>query len=341
VSDRELNPIYDELGFLAILKEKNMSESEKTSAVRCIRAPRDSQHPYFMTARAVAQDMTLTLDERGLLWYILSLPDDWVAHPMQLGKVNGIKSKEKIYRLFKSLMKAGYCERKNLRKDGRHEATIYVFYEEKQQRLIDLYKNGNDKEDSFLKNRNQEEQIPEEQVPKKQDPVKQDITDKTYTTTKKKNTQPALPTLSFDYEKQEFVGITEQDLATWKDLYPGIDIQRELGKMRQWLIDPENPERSGNRTFITNWLNKAAPKKLSKSQATQQLQEPKRTVPQDFRSIIPYNSSIAYSILREEGVEEYIDYLKSVVEKKYYENFEKGIFEEEYRDYLKQKGGAA
>jgi hypothetical protein len=156
---------------------------------------------------------------------------------------------------------------------------------------------------------------------------------------KKKKKEAALPTLSFDYEKQEFVGITEKDLATWKDLYPGIDIQRELGKMRQWLIDPENPERVGNRTFITNWLNKATPRKsTSKSQAVKQPQEPKS--PQSMKAIIPYNSSIAYSILNDDGVEEYIDYLKAVVEKKYYENFEKGIYEEEYRDYLKQQGGA-
>lgn len=306
-----------------------MNTDNKNSSVRCVRAPRDSQHPYFMTARAVAQDTDLSLDERGLLWYILSLPDDWVAHPLQLGKANGVKSKEKIYKLFKSLMKAGYCERKNIRKEGRHDATVYMFYEDKQQRLIDLYKDTPKSDPSFLKNRNQKIQVPE-----KQDPVKQDITDNTLPTEKKKKKSAALPIIEFNYETLQFENIQESDILSWLDLYPGVDVKRELGLMRQWLMAPENPERQGGRSFISNWLSKAF-KEVKRVPKKPKVEQPPAN---PSGNDIPYNSSIAYSILRRDGIESYVDYLKAVNEKKYYNNYLKGQYEQNYIDYVTEKG---
>jgi len=304
------------------------------NSIRCVRAPRDSQHPYFMTARAVAQDMALSLDERGLLWYILSLPDDWVAHPMQLGKANGVKSKDKIYNLFKSLMKAGYCERKNLRKDGKHEATIYFFYEEKQQRLIDLYNKPDNEDSRFLKNRKLEKQDPEFQ-----DPVKQDTTDNTSSTEKKKKKRNAsLPSIEFDYEINQFANIQPSDMEDWTQLYAGVNIDLELGKMRQWLMDPKNPERDGNRTFITNWLSRAQKEgaKTPRKPAAPAPTEPTLT-PNANGSIIPYNSSIAYSILHDDGVDAYVNYLKTISDQKYYKNYLNGKYERNYVDYLEEQ----
>lgn len=286
-----------------------------TNSIRCVRAPRDSQHPYFMTARAVAQDTNLSLDERGLLWYILSLPDDWIAHPMQLGKANGVKSKDKVYNLFKSLMKAGYCERKNLRKDGKHEATIYLFFEEKQQRLIDLYNKPDSEESRFLKNRKLEKQDPEFQ-----DPVKQDTTDNTSLEKKKKKRSASLPSIEFNYESNEFDNIQEDDFHEWTKLYPGVDIQCQLRKMRQWLIDPKNPERDGNRTFINNWLTRAQ-KEVAKT--------PKKpsgaTASNPEADVIPYNADIAQTY-KDESEEAYVAYLQRITDKKH------------YQEYLKAKG---
>lgn len=299
-----------------------------TNAIRCVRAPRDSQHPYFMTARAVAQDTNLSLDERGLLWYILSLPDDWVAHPMQLGKVNGIKSKEKIYGIFKRLMKAGYCERKDLRKNGRHDTTIYMFYEDKQQRIIDLYKD-----------KPEEKQLPKKQDPEKQDPEKQDITEYTLDKKKKKKKRNAsLPSIEFNYETNQFDNIQDSDKSDWAKLYEGVNIDLELGKMRQWLMDPNNPERDGNRTFITNWLSRAQ-KESAKTKRKPVPTSPEPTVkPNANGSIIPYNSSIAYSILHRNGVESYIDYLQGVSDQKYYNNFLNNKYEQNYIDFLEEQG---
>ena len=50
---------------------------------------------------------------------------------------------------------------------------------------------------------------------------------------------------------------------------------------------------------------------------------------------IPYNSSIAYSILHRDGVDKYVEYLSKVNEQKYYNNFLNGKFERDY--FLLQK----
>ena len=43
-----------------------------------IRAPRSAEHPYFACRRAPAQDEALSWEARGVLWYLLSKPDDWI-----------------------------------------------------------------------------------------------------------------------------------------------------------------------------------------------------------------------------------------------------------------------
>jgi hypothetical protein len=248
---------------------------------------------------------------------------------MQLGKVNGIKSKSKVYGLFKSLMQSGYCERKDIRKDGRHETTIYMFYEDKQQRLIELYKD-----------KPEEEQVPKKQeaeiqVPEKQDPVKQDTTDNiSIQERKKKKKRASLPSIEFDYEFNQFANIQDSDKSDWASLYPGVNIDLELGKMRQWLMDPKNPERDGNRTFITNWLSRAA-KEVAKTPRKPKVEEaPSNPSGND----IPYNSSIAYSILHRDGEAAYVDYLKAVNEQKYFNNYLDGKYEQNYIDYVSEKG---
>lgn len=151
---------------------------------------------------------------------------------------------------------------------------------------------------------------------------------------KKKKRDASLLPVEFDYEQNQFVNIQESDKTDWATLYPGVNINLELGKMRQWLIDPDNPERDGNRTFITNWLSKAA-KEVSKTPKKPKVEQPPAN---PSGNDIPYNSSIAYSILRRDGIESYVDYLKAVNEKKYYNNYLKGQYEQNYIDYVTEKG---
>ena len=51
---------------------------------------------------------------------------------------------------------------------------------------------------------------------------------------------------------------TAEDLATWETLYPGVDVKRELARMREWCVN--NPQRrktkTGARKFVSTWLDK-------------------------------------------------------------------------------------
>lgn len=298
--------------------------------ITCIRAPIDNDDPYLRVARATAQDVQMSIDARGLLLYILSLPSDWVAHPKHLAKVNFI-GRDKVYKIFNTLMEFGYCEKIEVRDSkGRHESVTYMFYEKKQQRLIDLYKEKciSLKREIADKACNPFPENPDTDNP---DTENKDTTYNISLEKKKKKKRNLSPGIEFDHESQQFINISEADKSEWATLYPGVDIERELVRMRQWLIDPKNPERDGHRTFITRWLDKAfedSKKKPRKSTSTTQ----------DAPEGLQYNGSIAYSILHEEGIDEYVNYLKDVSDKKYYKNYQKGNYENYYIEYTKQKG---
>ncbi len=136
---------------------------------------------------------------------------------------------------------------------------------------------------------------------------------------KKKKKKVAALAIQFNYENNQFENITDQDLTDWKSLYPGIDISRELALMRQWLIDPDNPERDGNRTFITNWLSRTYKdtQKTPRKEKSQVLDT--KQVNDD--PIYDFNSSIANKVLKNEGEQEYIRYLKCCNDKSHYHNY--------------------
>lgn len=95
------------------------------------RAPRDSQHPYMQLLRKTAQDLDLTLEERGILIYILSLPHYMITNIVEMGKKNGI-GRDKTRKIINSLKNHGYCYCETIKdENGRYKATEYLFSEEK------------------------------------------------------------------------------------------------------------------------------------------------------------------------------------------------------------------
>lgn len=167
-------------------------------------------------------------------------------------------------------------------------------------------------EERFSISRNREMDLPESG---NQDPeIGTPIPDSNTYLKKKKKKREILSGIEFDHESQQFINISEDDKSEWLKLYPGVDIDRELIRMRQWLIDPKNPERDGHRTFITRWLDKAfedAKKKPKKPNAVSPSQENSDN--------IPYHSAIAASY-RDKSEEEYVDYLKRVTDQSHYQN---------------------
>ena len=74
-----------------------------------IRSPRNAEHPYFSSARAAAQDENISYEAGGLLWYLLSKPDDWEVRIPDLQK-NGA-GRDKVYSMLKELKENGYITR--------------------------------------------------------------------------------------------------------------------------------------------------------------------------------------------------------------------------------------
>lgn len=186
------------------------------------------------------------------------------------------------------------------------------------------YAFGNEEKFSISRNREIENPESGNQNPEIGTPIPCNNTDK-----KKKKKNASLPSIHFDYETKQFSGITDADMADWQQLYPNVNIKFELDAMRQWLLEPSNPERDGNRSFINKWLKKV-PKNSKPSKSSE--------TPNPEASAKPYNSSIAYSILRKDGLEEYIDYLKWVSDPHHYQDYLAGNHPEQIADLLRDKG---
>lgn len=64
--------------------------------------------------------------------------------------------------------------------------------------------------------------------------------------------------LTFDFEKWEFNGITEKDLADWKLMYPHIDLTVETLKAAQWLKNNQSKSNKKSfRKYLTGWYGRA------------------------------------------------------------------------------------
>jgi len=65
--------------------------------------------------------------------------------------------------------------------------------------------------------------------------------------------------INFNYNTGKFEGMTDEYKNQLDDTYPGIDIEKEITKMEDWLQDNPSKRRQGKRTFISKWLSKVKP----------------------------------------------------------------------------------
>lgn len=83
-----------------------------------------------------------------------------------------------------------------------------------------------------------------------------------------------VPIISFSFDAQNFENITEQDVKTWSQLYPSVDVKRELLEMIEWI--KSNPSKAKSkklwRKFIMGWLQRQN-EKLVNQLAYQNLKE--------------------------------------------------------------------
>lgn len=79
---------------------------------RIIRTLHTADRPYFAMSRAAAQDARLSWEERGMLAYLLSKPDDWQVNVKDLQQNCG---RDKVYRILADLEAHGYLTRQVVR----------------------------------------------------------------------------------------------------------------------------------------------------------------------------------------------------------------------------------
>lgn len=102
-----------------------------SDAVTIKRGKHSKEHPYVQISRKMLRDPKLSPKAKGTLCYLLSLPDNWKAHPKHVAMSLGV-SKDQIYTVLKELIREGYATRTESKGEkGRFGHVNYEFYEEK------------------------------------------------------------------------------------------------------------------------------------------------------------------------------------------------------------------
>lgn len=95
------------------------------------RGKHDKENPYVMISKKMLRDDSISPKSKGVLCYLLSLPDNWKAHPQHIADSLGV-SKDQIYTVLKELIKTGYATRTESKGEkGQFGFVNYEFYEEK------------------------------------------------------------------------------------------------------------------------------------------------------------------------------------------------------------------
>ena len=83
---------------------------------------------YTVISNVFLRDEKLSLKSKGLLAYVLSLPNDWVLYVTELSK-HSKDGTSAIYSAFKELIEHGYVRRKRERIDGKLKGIDYIISE--------------------------------------------------------------------------------------------------------------------------------------------------------------------------------------------------------------------
>lgn len=74
-----------------------------------IRVEHDSDNPYIMVSRSMAQQRDLSFEARGVLLYLLSKPNDWVVQPSDI-QAEGDIGRDQCKRILDELEEYGYIQ---------------------------------------------------------------------------------------------------------------------------------------------------------------------------------------------------------------------------------------
>jgi len=83
---------------------------------------------YTCVSNDIIQNKDLSLQAKGLLVYLLSLPADWEVHKTEIWKHHK-NGRDSVFRAWKELQQLGYITEKKYREKGRFQ-TQYTIHEE-------------------------------------------------------------------------------------------------------------------------------------------------------------------------------------------------------------------
>lgn len=74
------------------------------------------------------------------------------------------------------------------------------------------------------------------------------------------------PEIKFSFDIYRFENIETRDLESWKELYPTVDIDRELKAMTEWIWSNQQKAKGKKhwRKFINHWLSKNYEQNINK-----------------------------------------------------------------------------
>ena len=93
-----------------------------------IRTVKNKDNPYVMINKLGIQDPNLSWAAKGLLAYLLSLPDDWTIHVKELLKHTSSRETN-TYTVIRELLRYGYMEKVEYRYKGKILALNYTVFE--------------------------------------------------------------------------------------------------------------------------------------------------------------------------------------------------------------------
>jgi hypothetical protein len=95
-----------------------------------IRCPHDEQNPYAQISNALIRDASISPNARWLLIYLLSNKDNWEISVQQvINHVEPHMKRDKVYDIFKELVKAGYMKREQAKGEKGFERVNYIVSE--------------------------------------------------------------------------------------------------------------------------------------------------------------------------------------------------------------------
>ena len=90
---------------------------------------------------------------------------------------------------------------------------------------------------------------------KEKEPIKKEKKDEEKRVPSSK-TRSGPPAITFNFESEGWENIPESKIMRWEEAYPACDIQLELVRMADWLIENPTKRKKNYGAFISRWLSR-------------------------------------------------------------------------------------